>query len=182
MQSQLALKRTTQFKYQNYLGIALFTVVCVSPLKKFPLNVLLQGVDQVAVVSYINRDHTEGLLLRVAVGAALANLLIGKRAAEHFAHHLILPDGLERLVQALHQAHEELDSVLLLAQVHRLSLQPESNTKLQQLRIGDTIRRLLEVLPKPSRNIVLQFAVGQVPENSLHLFENADVVLFARLL
>jgi len=41
---------------------------------------------------------------------------------------------------------------------------------------------LLEVLPKPSRNIVLQFAVGEVPENSLHLFENADVVLLARLL
>lgn len=41
---------------------------------------------------------------------------------------------------------------------------------------------LLEMLPKPSRNIVLQFAVGQVAENSLRLFENADVILLARLL
>ena len=102
-------------------------MVCVGALEQLPLDVLLEGVDQVAVVSYINRDHTEGLLLRVAVGAALANLLIGKRAAEHFAHHLLLPDGLERLVQALHQTHEKLDGVLLLAQVHRLPLKPENN-------------------------------------------------------
>lgn len=100
-------------------------MVCIGSLQELALDVLLQRVDQVAVVSYINRDHTEGLLLRVAVGAALANLLIGKGAAEHFAHHLLLPDGLERLVQALHQAHEELDGVLLLAQIHRLPLKPE---------------------------------------------------------
>lgn len=104
-------------------------MVCVGPLEELPLDVLLQGVNQVAVVSNIDRDHTEGLLLRVAVRAALANLLIGKRAAEHFAHHLLLTDGLERLVQALHQAHEELNGVLLLTQVHWLTLKPREDNK-----------------------------------------------------
>lgn len=54
------------------------------------------------------------------VRAALADLLVGEGASQDLAEHGRVAQGLERLVQAVHQRVEELQRVVLLTQVHWL--------------------------------------------------------------
>lgn len=58
------------------------------------------------------------------VWACFADLLVRVRASENLVHDLFVAEGLESLVQTLHQDVVELTRVMLLTEVDRLTLQP----------------------------------------------------------
>lgn len=83
--------------------------------RSLTFDILLHGVLQAAMVSYVDADDAKRLLLRVPMRTALADLLVRVRAAQDFRHDLLVVQGLERFVQTLHQRHEELYGILLFA-------------------------------------------------------------------
>lgn len=58
------------------------------------------------------------------MGAALADLLVGKQASQDSGDDGLLLVGLEPLVHVVHQTVEELKGIVLLSKVHLLSPQP----------------------------------------------------------
>ena len=58
------------------------------------------------------------------MGAALADLLVGKQASQDGGDDGLLLVGLEPLVHVVHQTVEELKGIVLLSKVHLLSPQP----------------------------------------------------------
>lgn len=55
------------------------------------------------------------------VGATLAYLLVGEGASQHLAQHGWVAQSFQSLVQTVHQRIEELQSIVLLPQVHRFT-------------------------------------------------------------
>ena len=70
--------------------------------------------------SNTKQDVTNGFE-RAPVGATLTNLLVGKGASQHLAEHRWVSQGFQGLVQTVHQRVEELQSIVLLPQIHRLA-------------------------------------------------------------
>ena len=56
--------------------------------------------------------------------AAFADLLVCEGSSEHFRQDRIVAEGLEPLVQTVHQTVEELKGIVLLSQVYFLPPQP----------------------------------------------------------
>jgi len=76
------------------------------------------------MIPNIDTKYTKWFLFGVAMGALLADLLVAERAAQRGIHKLRLAKRLQSLVEAFEKGHEKLHCILLLAKIHRLSLQP----------------------------------------------------------
>lgn len=111
--------------------------------------------------------------------ALLADLLIAEAAAERRSHQLRMSQRLQTFVQALEQRHEELDGVLLLAQVHRLSLESKSGAGIVTITvlIKKKVSNSLEMSPKTARNIKLMNAVTEMGEDRLNMLQYPDVII-----
>lgn len=105
-----------------HLLITFITMVGVGALQQFTLYVLLQRLVQRTMVANVHAEHAERLLFRVPMRTTLTNFLIAKAAAQGGAHKLRMAERLESFVETLEERHEELDGVLLFAQVHRFAL------------------------------------------------------------
>ena len=63
----------------------------------------------------VQQSHT------VPVWAVLADLLVCEGSSQHLLQYGDLAEGLEAFVQTVHQAVEELQGIVLVAQVYRLT-------------------------------------------------------------
>ncbi len=102
--------------YSRPLLIALLTVVRVLPVQQLVLHELEHALLQVARLDW-QIQAQELLLALVAVRAVLADELVGEGALEEALEDGLLVDLLQVLVDLVRHGNEEVEGVLLLADV-----------------------------------------------------------------
>ena len=100
--------------------VALFTKVRIVALEHLALDVHLERLDNVGTARNVEADRVEGLLALRAVLARLAHELRAQRAAPDALQQPLLRRALERLLDLVDEAVEELVDVLLQAHVDRV--------------------------------------------------------------
>ncbi len=76
-------------------------MVGISPFQELPFYVLLQGVEEIGVISNVDGNHRKWFLLRVAMRALFTDLLIREKTPKILGQDLLMSDCFQPVIHTL---------------------------------------------------------------------------------